>query len=78
MFDQECQNRDWAWHKRECNALQKWAATAPSAELGVPGEAVRCLGRILWGSQKEGLDSPWVRPAVVTAALYALGADHPA
>ncbi|KAI0693920.1 SET domain-containing protein [Cerioporus squamosus] len=57
----ECQNRDWAWHKRECNALQKWAATAPSAELAVPGEAVRCLGRILWGSQKEGLDSPWAQ-----------------
>ncbi|TFK90316.1 SET domain-containing protein [Polyporus arcularius HHB13444] len=57
----ECQNRDWAWHKRECDALQKWAATAPSAEHAIPGEAVRCLGRILWGSQKEGLDSPWAQ-----------------
>ncbi|KAI8986911.1 SET domain-containing protein [Trametes punicea] len=56
---QECQNRDWTWHKQECSALQKWAASAPSQEVSVPGDAVRCLGRILWGSQKEGLDSNW-------------------
>ncbi len=76
---QECQNRDWAWHKRECDALQKWAATAPSAEHAIPGEAVRCLGRILWGSQKEGLDSPWVSlslPVVITAPYVVLGAGR--
>ncbi|KAI0711226.1 SET domain-containing protein [Earliella scabrosa] len=57
----ECQNRDWTWHKRECSALQKWAAAAPSPDVAVPGDAVRCLGRILWGSQKEGLDSVWAK-----------------
>ncbi|KAI0777740.1 SET domain-containing protein [Trametes elegans] len=57
--NQECQKRDWAWHKRECSALQSWASTAPSQDLSVPGDAIRCLGRILWGSQKEGLDSNW-------------------
>ncbi|KAI9063571.1 SET domain-containing protein [Trametes sanguinea] len=59
--NQECQNKDWAWHKHECNALQKWAASAPSQEVSVPGDAVRCLGRILWGSQKEGPESNWVK-----------------
>ncbi|KAI0360613.1 SET domain-containing protein [Trametes cingulata] len=59
--NQACQNRDWAWHKHECSALQKWAASAPSQEVSVPGDAVRCLGRILWGSQKEGLDSNWAK-----------------
>ncbi|KAI0746851.1 SET domain-containing protein [Daedaleopsis nitida] len=59
--DSECQNRDWASHKRECGALQKWAAAAPSPDVAIPGEAVRCLGRILWGSQKEGLDSVWAK-----------------
>ncbi|KAM5533874.1 hypothetical protein V8D89_012414 [Ganoderma adspersum] len=54
-----CQNRDWVWHKRECSALQKWAASAPSSEVSIPSEPVRCLGRILWRSQKEGLDSVW-------------------
>ncbi|KAI0635233.1 SET domain-containing protein [Trametes polyzona] len=58
---QECQNRDWTWHKHECSALQKWAASAPSQDVSVPSDAVRCLGRILWGSQKEGLDSNWAK-----------------
>ncbi|KAI0764895.1 SET domain-containing protein [Fomes fomentarius] len=57
----ECQNRDWVGHKRECSALQRWAAGAPSPDVAVPGEAVRCLGRILWGCQKEGLDSVWAK-----------------
>ncbi|EJF63742.1 SET domain-containing protein [Dichomitus squalens LYAD-421 SS1] len=57
----DCQNRDWAWHRRECNALQKWAASAPSSDVAIPGEPVRCLGRIMWGSQKEGLDSVWAQ-----------------
>ncbi|KAI1798145.1 SET domain-containing protein [Ganoderma leucocontextum] len=56
-----CQNRDWVWHKRECAALQKWAASAPSSDVSIPSEPVRCLGRILWGSQKEGLDSVWAK-----------------
>nr|VWO95993.1 Alcohol dehydrogenase 1 [Ganoderma boninense] len=54
-----CQSRDWVWHKRECSALQNWAASAPSSEVSIPSEPVRCLGRILWGSQTEGLDGVW-------------------
>ncbi|KAL7284146.1 hypothetical protein ACG7TL_001427 [Trametes sanguinea] len=54
-------NKDWVWHKHECNALQKWATSAPSQEVSVPGDAVRCLGRILWGTQREGPDSTWVK-----------------
>ncbi|KAI0646366.1 SET domain-containing protein [Trametes meyenii] len=59
--NQLCQNRDWTQHKHECSALQKWAAAAPSQEMSVPGDAIRCLGRILWTSRKEGLDSPWAK-----------------
>ncbi|KAI0674368.1 SET domain-containing protein [Trametes maxima] len=59
--NQVCQNRDWMWHKHECSALQTWAAAAPSQEVSVPGDAIRCLGRTLWASQKEGLDSSWAR-----------------
>ncbi|KAL1721019.1 hypothetical protein EV715DRAFT_249315 [Schizophyllum commune] len=56
----ECQNKDWATHKRECAALQEWAKHAPAAEVSVPSDAVRCLGRLLWKRQKKGLDSTWV------------------
>ncbi|OJT01751.1 N-lysine methyltransferase SMYD2 [Trametes pubescens] len=59
--DKACQDRDWAWHKHECSALQTWAASAPSPDVMIPSDAVRCLGRILWGSQKEGPDSTWAR-----------------
>ncbi|EIW55654.1 SET domain-containing protein [Trametes versicolor FP-101664 SS1] len=59
--DKACQNRDWVWHKHECSALQTWAASAPSPDVMIPSDAVRCLGRILWGSQKEGPDSTWAR-----------------
>ena len=48
-------------HKFECTALQKWASAAPSSELAIPSEAVRCLGRIAWTQQKKGLESIWVR-----------------
>ncbi|KAF9226289.1 SET domain-containing protein [Gyrodon lividus] len=54
-----CQKADWNLHKRECNALQKWAKAAPSAALAVPTDAVRCLGRILWQIKSRGLDSDW-------------------
>ncbi|KAG5653308.1 hypothetical protein H0H81_001268 [Sphagnurus paluster] len=54
-----CQNKDWAIHKRECTALQEWAKAAPSPELFVPSDAVRCLGRLMWSRQKKGPDSTW-------------------
>ncbi|KIP05657.1 hypothetical protein PHLGIDRAFT_73889 [Phlebiopsis gigantea 11061_1 CR5-6] len=55
--DSSCQNSDWYIHKSECQALQRWASSAPSADVGVPSDAVRCLGRTLWTMQKKGLDS---------------------
>lgn len=55
-----CQTRDWALHKRECPALQKWADAAPSPEVAVPSEAIRGLGRILWMTRKLGHENPWV------------------
>lgn len=59
---QSCQKADWGFHKSECKALQRWAETAPSSELGTPNDAVRCLGRILWRMKSKGLDSGWVSP----------------
>lgn len=59
-----CQNRDWSMHKLECAALQKWASSAPSPELGIPSEAVRCLGRLTWMKQKKGVENSWVRDPV--------------
>ncbi|CAL1709203.1 unnamed protein product [Somion occarium] len=56
-----CQNADWAEHKHECSALQRWQANAPSPDLSIPSDAIRCLGRILWGIQRTGLDSIWTR-----------------
>ncbi|OBZ77393.1 N-lysine methyltransferase SMYD2 [Grifola frondosa] len=56
-----CQNRDWPIHKLECDALQKWALNAPSHDVSVPSDAVRCLGRILWSEQKEGLGSNFTK-----------------
>lgn len=61
--EQSCQKADWNLHKPECSALQRWAKTAPSAALGVPNDAVRCLGRILWRMKSKGLDSGWVSPS---------------
>ncbi|KAH7921166.1 SET domain-containing protein [Leucogyrophana mollusca] len=54
-----CQTNDWFVHKFECSALQKWAKEAPSEDLSVPSDAVRCLGRILWKRKQEGFASTW-------------------
>lgn len=54
-----CQTNDWSLHRLECSALRKWAKSAPSRDLSVPSDAVRCLGRILWQKRKEGFDSSW-------------------
>ncbi|KAN0085790.1 hypothetical protein V8E55_006924 [Tylopilus felleus] len=56
-----CQKADWSLHKPECSALKRWDETAPSAELGVPNDAVRCFGRILWRMKSKGLDSGWTK-----------------
>ncbi|KAF8268346.1 SET domain-containing protein [Lactarius quietus] len=56
-----CQNNDWTLHKKECNAMQRWAAGAPSPDVAIPAEPIRCLGRVLWGKRKHGLDSVWTR-----------------
>lgn len=58
--EQGCQKADWRLHKPECSALQRWAKAAPSAALGVPNDAVRCLGRILSQIKYKGLNSEWV------------------
>lgn len=63
--EQTCQKADWSMHKPECSALQRWAKAAPSAELGIPNDAVRCLGRILWQMRSKGLDSGWVSHLVI-------------
>lgn len=39
--------------------MQRWAAGAPSPDVAIPAEPIRCLGRVLWGRQKR-LDSVWV------------------
>ncbi|KAG0692903.1 hypothetical protein DFH29DRAFT_816975 [Suillus ampliporus] len=54
-----CQTNDWPLHRLECSALRNWAKLAPSKNLSVPSDAVRCLGRILWQKKKEGFDSTW-------------------
>ncbi|KAG2064453.1 SET domain-containing protein [Suillus decipiens] len=54
-----CQTNDWSLHRLECSALKKWIKSAPSKNLSVPSDAVRCLGRILWQKKKEGFDSSW-------------------
>ncbi|KAI0076540.1 SET domain-containing protein [Panus rudis PR-1116 ss-1] len=59
--DATCQNNDWASHRMECPALLRWEATAPSSSLSIPPDAVRALGRILWGFQREGLNSTWTK-----------------
>ncbi|KIJ28651.1 hypothetical protein M422DRAFT_189461, partial [Sphaerobolus stellatus SS14] len=52
-----CQNADWPIHKHECPAICRWMASAPDGSP--PGEAVRTLGRILWGRKVQGEDSGW-------------------
>ncbi|KAH7907614.1 hypothetical protein BJ138DRAFT_1159733 [Hygrophoropsis aurantiaca] len=56
-----CQANDWSLHKSECSALQRWAKNAPSEDLAIPSDAIRCLGRILWKRKKRGFDSPWAQ-----------------
>lgn len=56
----ECQKKDWPSHKHECLALQEWAKAAPSPDLALPSDAVRCLGRLMWNRQKKGSNSGWV------------------
>ncbi|KAH9924151.1 SET domain-containing protein [Fomitopsis serialis] len=58
--EDKCQTIDWSVHKYECRALQKWEESAPSSAK-VPSDAIRCLGRIVWGFKLQGLDSEWTR-----------------
>ncbi|CAA7268850.1 unnamed protein product [Cyclocybe aegerita] len=56
--DSACQSADWSLHKQECAAVQRWS----SSNLGtIPGDAIRCLGRILWRRQKRERESIWAR-----------------
>ncbi|KAK0473758.1 hypothetical protein IW261DRAFT_1503300 [Armillaria novae-zelandiae] len=59
--DSTCQTRDWSVHKHECTSLQRWSKAAPSDDLSIPSDAIRCMGRILWKKQRKGLDSVWTR-----------------
>ncbi|KAJ7773832.1 hypothetical protein B0H16DRAFT_1408580 [Mycena metata] len=56
--DSACQTLDWPLHKHECAALQRIAA---SGETTLPSDAIRCLGRILWGRRRAGVASIWTR-----------------
>ncbi|KAG8993352.1 hypothetical protein FRB94_010836 [Tulasnella sp. JGI-2019a] len=61
----KCQTSDWQAHKHECASLQYWMtssthATVPilapkndDAGASIPGEAIRCLGRLLWLKEKN-------------------------
>ncbi|KAH9477693.1 Histone-lysine N-methyltransferase ASHR1 [Psilocybe cubensis] len=62
--DSKCQSSDWSFHRYECAAIQRWSATMSSEKSGqapIPGDAIRCLGRILWRRRKLGSDSIWSR-----------------
>ncbi|KZV72067.1 SET domain-containing protein [Peniophora sp. CONT] len=59
--DADCQNRDWSLHKKECQALLRWASAAPNAEVAVPAEPIRALGRWLWAKQKHSPTTTWAR-----------------
>ena len=56
---QKCHTLDWEIHKYECKALQRWAESAPE-NAKIPSDALRALGRMLWGFRQHGLDSKWV------------------
>ncbi|KAJ7041558.1 hypothetical protein C8F04DRAFT_1031308 [Mycena alexandri] len=56
--DSACQTLDWPLHKHECAALERIAA---SGETALPSDAIRCLGRILWGRRRAGVASVWTR-----------------
>ncbi|KAG6379628.1 hypothetical protein JVT61DRAFT_10144 [Boletus reticuloceps] len=72
-----CQKADWSLHKHECKALKRWAETAPSAALGVPNDAVRCLGRILWQMKSNGLNSGWSKE-IQTMQSHKVSLQHSA
>ncbi|KAF9819678.1 hypothetical protein IEO21_01943 [Rhodonia placenta] len=57
--DHKCQSDDWPSHKNECSALQKWASTAPSQDVSIPSDVIRCLGRILWTQCEKGSSDHW-------------------
>ncbi|KAJ7596939.1 hypothetical protein C8J56DRAFT_1001009 [Mycena floridula] len=59
--DPACQKIDWNIHKLECPALQKWSQMAPTPDLAVPDDAVRCLGRVIWKKQKKGPEHTWTK-----------------
>ncbi|KAI0341475.1 SET domain-containing protein [Trametopsis cervina] len=58
--DTDCQNKDWLSHKQECDALQRWAAAPPFADIPIPSDAIRCLTRIIWMRKKKGPDSEFM------------------
>ncbi|KDR78759.1 hypothetical protein GALMADRAFT_64592 [Galerina marginata CBS 339.88] len=62
--DAKCQTADWLFHRNECIAIQRWSTSSSSEGSGsapIPGDAIRCLGRILWRKQKLGQESVWSR-----------------
>jgi len=59
--DSQCQNNDWQTHKKECEALKRWADGAPTPDVAIPAEPIRCLGRLLWSKQKHKSGSVWAR-----------------
>ncbi|EGO03364.1 hypothetical protein SERLA73DRAFT_174827 [Serpula lacrymans var. lacrymans S7.3] len=59
--DVNCSSNDWTLHKLECSALKKWSSSAPSPDVAIPSDAVRCLGRILWKRRAEGPESIWAK-----------------
>ncbi|KAF8960017.1 hypothetical protein BDZ97DRAFT_1355582 [Flammula alnicola] len=62
--DAKCQSRDWTFHRQECTAIQRWSSSlqrSGSDSLVIPGDAIRCLARIVWRKQKLGHDSVWAR-----------------
>src|SRR6267378_1309651 len=44
----KCQTVDWKFHRDECTTIQKWVAQKPFDSSSFPGDAIRCLVRILW------------------------------
>jgi hypothetical protein len=61
-FFKKCQTVDWKFHRDECNAIREWVSKMPSDSSSFPGDAIRCLVRILWRRRKLGGETVWVRP----------------
>ncbi|KAF7289807.1 hypothetical protein MIND_01355000 [Mycena indigotica] len=61
--DATCQSADWPVHKFECPALRRCipaSATEETSEdmaqgVAIPGDAVRCLARMMWRKRRKGL-----------------------